>query len=424
MEATCFDEQSTDAKVMLGIDEFTLVLQPVKKVNVNIWAGLAEDMIDEFVNLSKIKLLFGELEQTEQNLVQGYNTGYILEGRPFYLCICFHAVQEGMGVCCKLSATAYAMYKEEYLRKYKEEMNLPKFLRMVKSDNYTQRLSRVDFTADYFNIQDPIYQNQYLHPDTIYNCLLKNQMKVVDCKGRTNIKTWSGLNKNGSFETVYIGSRKGKTNGYLRIYNKKQEQIDNHGYRCREAEECDSWIRFEAVYKGIYSHQISETLMNDALIQTDNDLKCFIAGKIIDKYIFKYTSNEDIVDFSEMLISIASGKEYASLECVSPRDNSLYQSLKYIIKNSGLLITLAKAHYLYVNQNVEKKILDWILYMFQEYYLEKIEVNNNHEVYKWLKKHTAEMQKQKIEDILDYVEADITSEDAWMKIVQSMNHPI
>lgn len=405
------DEQIADANVVVGIDEFTLVLQIVKRVDVMTWAFHAEELIEEFVTLSKVEDVFGELEKSSDNLVQGYNLGYLLTTRPFYFSICFHTSHENMGICIKMSSTAYMTYKQEYLAKYGEEMNLAKFLRMVKSDNYSQSLSRVDFTADYFNFPNPIFQNQYLHPDTIYNCLLKKTMQVVDGKGRSNIKVWSGLNKNGEYQTVYVGSKKSNTKTFLRIYDKKAEQIEKNGFRCQEALDCESWVRFEAVYKGEYSRQITKLLMNESIIQSKDDLQRFIAGKILDKYIFKFTANDEITDFTEMLIEIVSGKEYAPLECASPRDNSLFQSLKYIIKNSGLLITLAKAYFVYPNQDAAREILDWIYNMFGDYYLGKIMKNERHEVHKWLKKHRTEMSKETLKEVLESVEIAIEKEE-------------
>lgn len=405
-------EQSTDVKVFVSIDECTLVLQPTHRVDVSEWFLLAEDIIDEFLDLSKIKDVFGELELTSNNLVQGYTTGYRVVDRPFYFCICYHNDLENMGVCCKFSATAYARFKE-YFVKYGQEMNLSKFLRMMECDKYTVRISRIDIAVDYFNFPCFTRSNQYLCPNTIYDCLLKKQIKVVNCKNRSNIKTISSINKDGVHETVYIGSKKGNTRGFLRIYDKKVEQIEKAGSYQQIARENASWTRLEGVFKGVYAHQIGQMLADNSLIKTDDDLRSFLAGKIIDKYVFRFSSTDDIVNFSEILIDIATGKEFPTLECLSPRDNSLFQSLKYIIKNSGLLITLAKAHYLFPNQNAVHKILKWIYMMFDEYYLKKIEKNNKHEVYKWLRKHQKDTEKETIESILDYVETDILVDETW-----------
>ena len=399
-----------EPKLVVGIDEFTLVLQPMKRVPVIIWKETAEEMIHEFLQASKIENVFEPMEATNSQLVQGYTSGYQLAERPFYLCLCYNDDNEDMGVCVKFSATAYAMYKKAYAEKYQQTMTLPKLLQMTESEKYSQRLSRIDLTADYFNYQDPIYEGQYLNPDIIYKCLLQSQMKVVDYKGNCNIKTMSGHNKNGLFETIYIGSRK-KSNSFLRIYDKRQEQIDNYGFRYEEAVSCELWIRFEAVFRGIYAHQICETLMDNTLIQSDDDLQCFIAGKITDKYIFYNNATDEMLDFSECLLEIASGQAYAPLESPSPRDNELLNSLYYIIMNSGLMITLAKADMVYSDRQASRELMDWLYDMYIEYYYSRAIEGKRPELDKWLKKHEKTVRDYPWEELLEAVETAIENGD-------------
>ncbi|EKC59164.1 replication initiation factor family protein, partial [human gut metagenome] len=68
------------------------------------------------------------------------------------------------------------------------------------------------------------------------------------------------LEKNLVTESIYIGSRAENAQSLLRVYDKKSEQISNNGFRLDEALQCDSWVRFEASYRGNYAHQITEQL--------------------------------------------------------------------------------------------------------------------------------------------------------------------
>lgn len=403
------DGSALSPRIDVGIDEFTLVLQPIQRVAIDKWIAEAKRIIRDFLERSKIETLFEKMELTTNNLVQGYNWGYTLN-RPFYLCVCFNGLQENMGVCCRFSAYAWASYREEYYKTYCEEINLGQFLRMVQSNNYTQRLSRVDITVDYFNLPNPCYEGQYLSPDTIYNDLLKGQMRVVDHNGRSNIKTWSALNKQGEYQTCYIGSRKGNTSGYLRIYDKRSEQLETHGFRYADATETQSWVRFEAVYKNPYSHQIGEELIK---ISKPSDYVSFIGSKVLDKYIFQFPATGENVYFTDLLIWKISEAEYEPLKCISPRDNSLMQSIKYLAKNSGLYITLAKAQRVYPDKNADQILLRWLYKMFNKYYVKKIERTKNHEIKKWMEKHENTTQKQEIEDILEAVEQEMLSEGEW-----------
>lgn len=403
------DGSALNPSVKCGIDEFTIVLQPAHKVQIDMWVVEAQNIMHEFLELSKIEELLGEMEITSHKLVQGYNCGVTLN-QPYYLCICFNSELEAMGVCCRFSAYAWASYQEEFHAKYDKEVNLAIFLRMIQSDVYSQRLSRVDLTADFFNMPNPLQQGAYLSPDTIYNCLIKGQMVVVDHQGRSNIKTFSGINNQGEYETCYIGSRKGNTSGFLRIYDKKIEQEQTHGFRYVDAIQTQSWIRFEAVYKNPYSHQIGDALLD---IYTESDYESFIASKILDKYIFKLPTTDEVTFFSELLMMVASGKEFNSLECTSPRDNSLMQSLKYLVTNSGLYITLEKIQRLYPQQQAVEKVLEWLQEMFEKYYQEKVSRVENHEVDKWLMKHRETTHKQTLDNILEAVEMEMIYSGEW-----------
>lgn len=412
------DVNIPEPRVSIGVDEFTVVLQPSRMVDIMKWSGLANKMIQEFLKKSKLDHILGGVEFTNIGLVQGYTIGYSTSvGRPYHSVICYHDAYENMGVCFKMSAHAYYEYKLAYADEYKEPMNITKFLRMIKSDLYSMRVSRIDLTADFFDMPDVIKQQPYLHPDTIYNLLVNRQLRVVDHNDRENIKSISGVNKDGIYETVYVGSRKGKSRGFMRIYDKKNEQIENHSYRLEEALSCESWVRFEACFKGIYANQIGETLLNELLIQTDEELITFIAGKICDKYIFKFPNN-NVTNFSDVLLDIASGKEYEALTCESPRDNSLEQSLLYLVKNSGLCMTLGKILYVYEdeNENAVEQTLLWLKKMFKEYFLQKKDRQSKQgysELDKWIAKHKETTIRQKLEDIFAMVEFEISTEEEW-----------
>lgn len=403
--ATPQADTTPETDIRLGIDEFTVVLQPSEKAHPDDWRFLAEDMTEEFLLRSQIESVLGTLAESQRKLVQGYTDGYTLEESPFYFCICYNAEQENMGVCVKFSATSWAAYRKNYTEKFHEDMDVIFFLRKTKSELYTLRLSRIDFTADYFNYPCPFQPGAYLEPDTIYRQLRDGRIKVCDHEGKCNIKSTSAHDKDFTHETLYIGSRKGNTQSFLRIYDKKQEQLDTHGFRHQEAASCSSWVRFEAVYKGKYAHQISDFFLDENnVFKPDPDtLVCFIAAKITDKYRFMLTSTGELLSFSEDLVNTASGIAAAPLSCPSPRDNSLFQSLNYIIHSSGFMITLAKACYCYPERNdVMETLFDWLGQAFEKFYLPMVNSreHRNHELWKWLKKHKTETQKQALEQIL------------------------
>lgn len=105
------------------------------------------------------------------------------------------------------------------------------------------------------------------------------------------------------------------TRSFLRIYDKRKEQLTNNGFRIEEANKCRSWIRFEAVYKGSYAHSISETILSECMDAVS--FNKFIAHTILQKYRFADV-NGKYTRYTTDLLLVADGEIFPSLVCVSP----------------------------------------------------------------------------------------------------------
>lgn len=82
------------------VDEFTLVLQTTNKPNyIEEWEGMANNIIKEFVKLSEIEIVMGELKDATYSLPQGYSNAFVCENVPYYFAIAYHADYIQMGVC-------------------------------------------------------------------------------------------------------------------------------------------------------------------------------------------------------------------------------------------------------------------------------------------------------------------------------------
>ena len=383
----------------IGVDEFTLVLQPIDKVKITEWPEVAEEMMSIFLTKSKLTDLFGSMSPATK-MQAGYTSGLTFGNRPWYLTISWHEDMPAMGICVRFSAYAYASYTEAYMAQFQVEMNIADFLHMVQDDVYTTRLSRIDLTADYFDYLDELFPNRPLCPDAIYERLKDGSYTVKNWKDRQSVRNMSAIDKDGAYETVYIGSRKGKTNGYLRIYDKKQEQVQTMGYRYDEALQHQSWVRFEASFLHDYAHQITSELLRSST----QDLQKLIAKYISDRYRFIDTSTGEVTAFSDALIGIAAGVNPAVLNTVSPRDNTLRQSIEYLRAGSGLYATLFKAFKLW-GDRADEQLLK---YLYDDYaYLYKAKLQTGHdksklrEIRAWLQRHEIETKKHPLADYLD-----------------------
>lgn len=388
--------------ISVGVDEFTLVLQStsINNMELNEWGEKVRDMLMDFLGKSRIEVLFGPLEQAIGKLQAGYTYGLTYADKPWHFMIAWHDTYVRMGVCVRFSAYAYASYKQAYKEKYQAELNIATFLRMVQSDKYTTRLSRIDLTADYFDYPDPVISGKYLAPDSIYNRLLDGIYKIKNHKEKSTIKTFSAIHKDGAYETFYAGTKKGKTDGFLRCYDKKEEQIQTHGFRFQEAEKYKSWVRFETVFQHNYAHQISDQLLKKSangnyIIQTEADLQRAIAKHIVDKYCFYDMEKDEPETFSEDLAAIAAGAQVDALSRPNARDNSLQQSINYLRTNSGLFSTFYKVYVIW-GVTGEKKLLEHLEEQYAKF--RDKEAPEKPDIQNWLWKHYSSLYNTNLED--------------------------
>lgn len=375
-----------ESELLVGTDEFTLVLQPVTPVDVFHWSEIAGEMIERFIVKSKLRDLSGSMEVITKGLQQGYTSGLKCANVPWHLAISWHESHPNMGVCIKFSAWAWAAYQENF-----EHMDIRAFLHMVQDELYTTRLSRIDLTADYKNYLD-------ISPDSLYRQINDGECAIVNDKGRSTIKKLKGLSENGIYQTFYAGAQSGKSPAFLRVYDKRLEQLRTMGFRYDEAMNCTSWLRFEVVVRHDYAHQTTELLMNDR----ETPIQVLIASLILSKYRFLDTETGAFLDITSDLFDIVNGTYAVKLYSPRVKDNNLRQSVNGIIENSGLFSTLFKCFSVW-GETAEDQLLEYLLDCYHSMYRDPIlvdmknkpsvQASRTREAHRWLKEHKRSMQK-------------------------------
>lgn len=385
----------------VGVDEFTLILQPADKATILEWPEVAEQMIATFLQKSKLVEMFGEMEYATK-VQAGYTSGLTYSNRPWYLGVSWNEDMPNMGICVRFSAYAYTVYKAEFEQHFHTAMNIAVFLQSVQADIYTTRLSRIDMFADYKDYSDEIHQSEPLSPEKIYTRLKNGAYVVCNQKGRQSVRSISAIDRNGVCGTFYVGARAGKSNGFLRCYDKKSEQIQTMGYRYDEATQCVSWVRFEAVFLHDFAHQISEELLKNSM--TTQDLQRLIAQYISTRYCFVDVASDEATKFSDDLAGIAIGTNATALNTISPRDNTLRQSIEYLRTGSGLYATLYKAYLLW-GDKADEQLLKYLYDDYECLYKAKLQTGNDknkaREIRAWLQRHQEETAKYPLADYLD-----------------------
>ncbi|GIN87841.1 hypothetical protein J6TS2_42270 [Heyndrickxia sporothermodurans] len=352
------------------VDEFTLVLQSTRRPNyIEEWKGMAINIIEEFVGLSKIETALGKLEDAKQSLPQGYSNGFSCESAIYYFAIAYHTDFIQMGICIKFSAHAWMEYRKQYESLYGHSIQIHQFLANInKSTLYTSRLSRLDIAIDFIN--------EKVNVNTIYNQLSKKNQVVKTAAGRRNHSVLSAITNNNITSTFYLGS-KGKNNkALLRVYDKKKEQVETMGIRYEEAIHYDNWVRFEAVYKGSYAHDLSDKLGN---INNDSELKDLLVSALTDRYQFYYAKSDRLTSYSKKMLDLLIQKSFM-FSSPSPRMNLLEQSQRHILNGSGLFPYLFKVWRIWGDEGL-KKCLAFLYTEFENY-------EPNDDVIAWLKKYS------------------------------------
>lgn len=360
----------------INIDEITLTVLPKKKIYIENWNKYANGIIFRFIKSSKVDVVFnGQLQEMVSGRLQGYSRSYNLGAKDYYFAMAYNENHPTMGVCIRFSARAWAVYQSKYKKLYKREIILSDFLQMVNSScDEIVRMSRVDMTVDYFNYDINISE--------LCKRLQDGTIIVQDDKGRKRIQNIDFIGKNNKIGTIYVGSRKANTRTFLRIYDKRDEQLCMNGYRKKEALDCASWIRFEAVYKGKYAHIISNTLLTNKM--TAEGFEKYIAQIITQKYRFFDVDKEEYIECTKKILEVSNGSNMPVLYCPSLRDNELKRNIEHIKYGSGLYSTLYKIGQLYG----EEAINEFWIYLMECYKKEKwMSKAMYKEISLWLKKH-------------------------------------
>lgn len=367
-------------KLIFGVDEITVMLfgnlQEIQ--NMSEWAELAENIIDDFEIKSSIIKVFGDKRSANEALPSGYNLGYNYGNNPFYFSVAYNLGQPKMGVIVKFSAYAWNHYIS------KQVFNLIDFLNIIGSSFYDVRLSRLDLTADYINWDFEV--------DEIYEHLLSGRYLLIDSKHKKNHSKLTAYEVDGNVETFYVGSKRTGTRLFMRVYNKKLEQLENYGFRHTEALKVDSWVRFEVVFKSKYAHQMTE-ILKETIPENINYL---IANKIAEKYQFFDTETEDFTSFSAALKF--DDNEFQNLTLDSPRNNNIVSSLNHIVNGSGLLTSMFKCDSVWGNGTAITLLAE----IYQIYNLQYIP---SQDAEHWLSKNFGTLSSQNFkEDILPAIQ--------------------
>lgn len=384
-------KEKGDKVLKTSVDELTLVLQASRDQKMKLegesdWTKLAELMIIDFEQKAQFTTIFGTKTRA-QNCPNGYTYGYTYGSHSFYFAVAYNQRLYSMGIVVKFSAEAL----HYFLRKSSQEAY--EFLQAVRSETYEMRLSRIDFDVDF--IDEKITVN------ALYEALKAKKIEVYLQKHQQNKTIFSkkqlhfhGFMKNGKMETIYINSPRSSVN--CRIYNKQLEEIELKKPDMKYAL-MHEWIRFEAVFKHDYAHNLTDTLLN---IHSKRELSDLILDSWLQKFYFKKVSGETAI-YTQKMLDVKKSGNYM-LAGQTQKDNDLFSRFYYLLTNSGTISTLYKIKVLWGSSALEYAT------KYINEYVESWEENEG--CAEWLKKHEADT-RESYKNFTDFMSQFDTQKD-------------
>jgi len=341
--------------IRYSIDEFTLVFLPTGgNIDIEKWHFRFNELAIKIVEVLKFKEL-GLTRVNDRQAPIPYNLGYFYGDS--YVCIACHNLRPVMGVCLKFSASGLRDYVLRYKKCFHCDISVPDILRLLESNvrDYSCRLSRIDFDADLLN--EKVVVNDLARGLNDKTIILK------DDRGYKNNSSINTISNDGIVNTAYIGSRVSKSRKFFRIYNKKEEQLNNSlpsFYKL--AEDCRDWVRIELVLRHELAHKATDLLLS----QSNDGLAGLIATFISNSLHFWKDDCE--LAFSKK-IAHDSSSGHGKLLTVDTRQYSLKKSYDYFLYgSSGLQSFLFKLKEVEGEESVKQflqKALDYQLNSFK-----------------------------------------------------------
>ncbi|CAM2911811.1 MULTISPECIES: replication initiation factor domain-containing protein [Lactobacillus] len=244
------------------IDQMGLML-PMEKQNLKIDELPQEFQVyDSLLHLTEV---FGEPELLNYGH-NGYNKsiqfGHTQSGS---ITLMYNTSRVDMGLFLHMTASGKAFLEQSS----DASINWHKVFEQIYQF-YHGHASRIDIATDFINKGFSVAE--------VYQNLKLGRWLFIDSVNRKiPMERIGHIGSGDKVETAYVGSR--KSDNFLRIYDKKKEQMKSKGLYHNLAVNCNDWVRVEAEVKGRASRVLGSTIST----LTTDDIYPYLAG-----YIYKH----------------------------------------------------------------------------------------------------------------------------------------
>lgn len=185
--------------------------------------------------------------------------------------------------------------------------------------------------------------------------------KTGQIKERPSRSKVSTVVTDGVINTIYVGSRKSKSNFLLRIYNKKLEQQENRNKRYTEImNTCNDWVRIEFSFRKDYAKAITSYLYDNLTNLNMSDFCKWLMARAVERIaIHEIKEDKDgkfiaeLHETTKVILNASDGSD--DLLSLPPEPvNNLYDYYLWQTNNdSGLIGWLWRVNEVYGRQAID-----------------------------------------------------------------------
>ena len=185
--------------------------------------------------------------------------------------------------------------------------------------------------------------------------------KTGQIKERPSRSKVSTVVTDGVINTIYVGSRKSKTNFLFRIYNKKLEQQENRNKRYTEImNSCNDWVRLEFSFRKDYAKAITSYLYDNLTSLNMSDFCKWLMARAVERIaIYEIKEEKDgkfmleLHETTKVILNASDGSN--DLLSLPPEPiNNLYDYYLWQTNNdSGLIGWLWRVNEVYGRQAID-----------------------------------------------------------------------
>ena len=187
--------------------------------------------------------------------------------------ISYHEDRIDMGILLEFSAVGKKLY-EKQCRLKGIDVNWKKLIEVVYQ-KFNGHVTRIDIAIDFINFGYSV--------DKINRKLQTERYIFLNAGNRTiPLERIQFIGEGKESQTLYIGSR--RSDSFLRIYNKKIEQLKKKGINYAIAVASDDFLRIEAEIKHRQAHKVGSEIS----LLTYVNLDSYLVGQILKRWKLVY----------------------------------------------------------------------------------------------------------------------------------------